>query len=432
MSLLPKTGLVEPGGIAMRIAIHDYAGHPFQFELSRELARRGHTVRHFFFADDPGPKGSSEVSADDPVGFSIEPLRLRMRYVKDQFVRRSVADHLYGRIVQKRLLAFQPDIIVSGNTPLDTQKAVQRAARKCGASFVFWVQDFYSIAIERLLSGRWGGIGTAVARHYRRIEESLLERSDSIVLISEDFRQYLPDSVAGRDSIHVIRNWGALNAISPVPKRNPWAASQGLTDKLVFMYTGTLALKHNPALLLALSDAFAQDDDVMIVVVASGVSAEALQAENRLRPRPNLKLLPLQAIADMPDVLGSADVLLAVLESDAAEFSVPSKLLSYLCAAKPILLSAPARNLATQVLKESGAGLHAGADDTGSFVSAACQLRQDSMARERLGAAGRAYAEANFDVGRVASRFERAMGIGGPAADLPGKAAARVAEPIDA
>jgi len=30
----------------MRLLIHDYAGHPFQVQLSRELARRGHSVTH--------------------------------------------------------------------------------------------------------------------------------------------------------------------------------------------------------------------------------------------------------------------------------------------------------------------------------------------------------------------------------------------------
>ena len=57
-----------------RIAVHDYCGHPFQFELSREFARRGHEVRHFFFPEDAGPKGATRRSPDDPAGFSVEPV----------------------------------------------------------------------------------------------------------------------------------------------------------------------------------------------------------------------------------------------------------------------------------------------------------------------------------------------------------------------
>ncbi len=77
------------------------------------------------------------------------------------------------------------------------------------------------------------------------------------------------------------------------------------------------------------------------MVVASGVSVDKLRAESERSPRHNLTVLPLQPAVDLPLVLGSADVLVALLESDAAEFSVPSKLLSYLCAGRPVLASRP-------------------------------------------------------------------------------------------
>ena len=38
-----------------RIIVHDYAGHPFTFELSKELSKIM-MVYHIFFANDPGPK----------------------------------------------------------------------------------------------------------------------------------------------------------------------------------------------------------------------------------------------------------------------------------------------------------------------------------------------------------------------------------------
>ena len=34
----------------MRILVHDYAGHPFQVQLSRALAQRGHDVLHAYCA----------------------------------------------------------------------------------------------------------------------------------------------------------------------------------------------------------------------------------------------------------------------------------------------------------------------------------------------------------------------------------------------
>ncbi len=395
---------------ALRIAVHDYAGHPFQFELSRTLAARGHVVRHFFFGDDPGPKGSDRASPDDPAGFSVEAVRIDWRYSKDRFVRRYVGDRLYARAAARRVAAFRPDVVISGNTPLDAQAALSRVAARVGARFVFWVQDFYSLAIRSVLAGRWHGLGDLVCRHYADLERRTLERSHAVVLISPDFRSYLPSPLREEERVHVIRNWGALRSITPKGRGgNAWAARHGIGNRFVFMYSGTLGLKHDPSLLLALCDAFADDDEVAVVVVSAGVNADALRAANEARPRANLMLLPLQPIEEFSDVLGSADVLVSMLEDGAAEFSVPSKLLSYLCAGRPILLSAPSRNLASRVLAESGGGLAPAAADRDAFIASARRLRADAPLRARLGRSGREFAERNFDIAVIARRFEDAF-----------------------
>jgi glycosyltransferase involved in cell wall biosynthesis len=409
-----KTGLASPAHpfpMLMRIAVHDYAGHPFQFELSRGLAERGHEVRHFFFADDPGPKGVTTRNEADPQGFTIAPIHISLPYSKGEFLLRFLGDRLYARQARRQIERFRPDVIISGNTPLDAQWALKQAATRTSASFVFWVQDFYSLAIERALSGRWRGIGDAVVRWYRRKEEILLRDSDGIVLISPDFRKYLPPSSVGSNAVHVVRNWGALNLISPRPRDNPWRARMKLDGKRVIMYTGTLGLKHDPNLLLSLADGLADHDDVVIVVVAAGVNADFLKAELEARPRQNFILHPLQPAADLPDVLATADVLLALLESDAAEFSVPSKLLSYLCAGRAIVLSAPPENLSVAVLTESGGGVTVPAADIEAFVTAVKALIQEDARRDECGRAGRAYAEEHFQISNIVDRFEEILRI---------------------
>ena len=392
---------------ALRIAVHDYAGHPFQFELSRALAQRGHTVRHFFFGDDPGPKGPTRTRPGDPPGYAIEPIRLGGAYSKQRMLKRFVDDRRYGRRAAGAIAAFRPDVVLSGNTPLDPQRAIADAARQVGARFVFWVQDFYSLAMRRLLGGRWLGLGTSVAQHYVRLEGSLLASSDAIILISPDFRAHLPAALAASERVSVIRNWGPAGTITANPPgSDAWRAARGLVGRFVFLYTGTLARKHDPHLLLGLADAFADDPGVAIVVAAAGVSADVLRATQARAPRANLVLLPLQPIGEFAAALGAADVLITLLEEDAAEFSVPSKLLSYLCAGRPVLLSAPSRNLAATIVAESDGGLAVEAADRDGFVAAARRLRTDADVRAHLGRSGRAYADHHFDLARIATSFE--------------------------
>ena len=39
----------------LKIIIHDYAGHPFQLELSKQLSKK-FIVYHFYYQNDYGPK----------------------------------------------------------------------------------------------------------------------------------------------------------------------------------------------------------------------------------------------------------------------------------------------------------------------------------------------------------------------------------------
>jgi glycosyltransferase involved in cell wall biosynthesis len=395
--------------VSGRIAIHDYCGHPFQFELSREFARRGHEVRHFYFAEDLGPKGATQRSPDDPAGFSVEAISIDRPYSKSNLIQRRQADILYGRLASERIAAFAPDVTISSNTPLEAQAPILKRARRAGSSFIFWMQDFYSLAAARLLSRKLPILGHVIGAYYRYLEASMLRRSDAVVLISDDFRPALRSLGVDDASTEVIPNWGALDELPLRPKDTAWAVDREFADKFVFLYSGTLALKHNPDLLWSLAEHFEADPQVVVAIAASGVSYEALKARCVKDPRPNLQFLPLQPMEIFPDVLGSADVLVALLENDAGPFSVPSKVLNYLCAGRPILLSAPPDNLSTRIVENTGAGVCVPAGNEQAFVAAAARLRRTPQSRARMAAAGRTYAEGAFNIGAIADRFEEML-----------------------
>jgi putative colanic acid biosynthesis glycosyltransferase WcaI len=105
-------------------------------------------------------------------------------------------------------------------------------------------------------------------------------------------------------------------------------------------------------------------------------------------------------------VLGSADVLTAILEPDAGVFSVPSKVLTYLCARRPLLLAVPAENLAAKIVDQNKAGLVVDPKDVQSFLKSADRLRREERQREIFANNARAYAESHFEIQAIADKFE--------------------------
>lgn len=384
----------------MRILIHDFAGHPFQVQLSRALAQRGHTVLHAYCASLPTTPQAMAVQPDDPDTLEVRGLALSTPIDKQAFVRRWRQERAYGRLASAALRDFLPDVVLSANTPLDAQRHLLKASREVNARFVFWVQDLIGLAAERLLREKVPLVGALVGAHYAQMERSLLERSDALVLITDDFREAVP-SIRTHADVQVIPNWAPLDEVPTQPRDNPWAQAQGLSDSLRFVYSGTLGMKHNPALLLGLAERFPEAE---VLVISQGAGSEWLRV--RQDSVPNLRLLPFQPFEDLPEVLGAADVLVAVLEPDAGVFSVPSKVLTYLCAGRPLLLGVPPENLAARIVSENNAGLVVPPNDGEAFVHAAETLAHDAARRERFGANARTYAERHFDIEAIADRFE--------------------------
>ena len=81
----------------MKIIVHDYAGHPFQVQLSRKLAARGHDVLHLYCASTHTPRGeldpprrrSGRISHSNRIGLSET-------IPKTNFVRRLRLEYEYG------------------------------------------------------------------------------------------------------------------------------------------------------------------------------------------------------------------------------------------------------------------------------------------------------------------------------------------------
>ncbi len=390
----------------MRILIHDYAGHPFQVQLSRALAARGHEVLHLYAAYNPTPKGALEPRGDDPEGFSVEGLTIGEGYVRYSFVTRWRQERAYGRLLARRIAAWRPELAFFCNTPLDTLSIAQAACRKIGARFVFWVQDLSGIAAERILRARLPVIGELIGQYYIALERRIARRSDALVLITADFEPLMERWGIARDRLTVIENWSPLDAIHPAPRDNAWAREHGLTDRLVILYTGMMGLKHNPSLVRDLAAHMKARPEVAVVVVSEGMGADWLAGHKAQEGLDNLILLGFQPFERMSEVLASADVLLAILEADAGVFSVPSKVLGYLCAGRAILASVPPENLAARILDHHEAGLTVDADDALGLAAAAERLMGDPELRERLGQNGREYAKRTFDIDAITTRFE--------------------------
>ena len=355
------------------------------------------------------PRGALQKAKGDPASLAIAGIQLNKPLEKYSFLTRWWQENEYGRLLIEELDRFQPDTVLSANTPLDAQKRLQSACLKRDIRFIFWVQDLIGVATKRLLPDRIPVIGTLVGEYYERLERRLLKKSDALILITEDFLPIMQAYGIRKNRLHVIENWAPLDEMPSRPKDNAWATRHRLHAKKSLLYAGTLGMKHNPQLLLDLAQHFSHDEAVQIVVVSEGQGAEWLREKVESLHIDNLTIMDFQPYERLPDVLATADILMAILEPDAGVFSVPSKVLTYHCASRPLLLAVPSENLAAQIVDRNESGLCVPPTDSLLFRASAERLVNDDALSQRLGENARQYAEATFDIESIADQFEAAL-----------------------
>jgi colanic acid biosynthesis glycosyl transferase WcaI len=393
----------------VRALVHDFSGHPFQVELSRALAGRGHQVLHVHCASYRTGKGAVEPRPSDPPTFSVQALDMGSNWARYSWRRRVAQELAYGRTFSRLAASFAPDVVLSSNDPLFAKAVAARWCCRSGTPWVFWLQDLYSLAMGNFASSRLGPAGKVVASSFRALERRLLKQADGVVLVTPDFAPVLDAWGVERDKRTVIENWAPLDEVRPRPRDNPWARSRGLVGSPVALYSGTLGLKHNPRMLSELARRTA-GDGVTVVVVSEGRGAEWLAEERDRLGLTNLRIEPFQPYEALPDVLGTADVLLTLLEPAAGVYSVPSKVLTYLCAGRAVVAALPSENLAARIVQRSEAGVVVDAEDVNGFVAATTALLASEDRRTSAARNGRAFAVKTFDIATITESFEGVLG----------------------
>jgi len=384
----------------IKIIIHDYAGHPFQLELSKQLSNK-FNVYHFYYQNDYGPKANFKNDNKDRL--NIKGIGKTISYNKNKFIDRFFKDLEYGKEVSRYISEIKPDVVISGNCPTLAQEYIVKTCQKNNSKCIIWVQDFYSHAVKLLLKKKLSFFSFPISFLFEYLEKKQLQKANKLIIISNDWEQKLLSWNINNEKIKYIPNWGDIKNIEYLEKKPNSFLDENFLDKDKFriIYTGTLALKHNPQII---TDIAAKNRNIEVVVIGAGTGFQKLDKMKYIPS--NIKLLPLQPFEKMNHILNSADALLAILNEEASKFSVPSKILNYLCAGKPIILSAPKENLSTKIINESKSGKSFEPNDLDGINNFLRILLNDKDLKKKYSLNAREYALRNFNIEKISAQFE--------------------------
>jgi colanic acid biosynthesis glycosyl transferase WcaI len=244
------------------------------------------------------------------------------------------------------------DMVVIVSPPLLLGAAGWLLGKLCGVPFVFHVQDLQPDAAV--------GLGmlkaNAFTRLLYRLEAFAYAKAARVSGISHGMlRAFAAKGVPAEKRVYFPNGVQATNG-SELPAAGTWRARQGFgAGDFLAVYSGNLGMKQGLEIMPAAAR-LVRDGRVRIVICGQGAARERLLAEIADHPVPNLHLLPLQDEAAYREMMADTDLCVITQQAGTGQYFFPSKLLSALAFARPVLAVADADSELAHAMAESGCG----------------------------------------------------------------------------
>jgi colanic acid biosynthesis glycosyl transferase WcaI len=263
---------------------------------------------------------------------------------------------------------------------------------------IFNIQDvFPDAAIET------GAItNTKIIAISRWLEKVSYQRSDCVVVLSEDLRRNVAAKVSARHvkKVVVIPNFVDADFIRPMDRMTPYRSELKIGTEQVVMYAGNVGFSQSLEMMIDAARALPS-----VTFVINGDGSARSELERTAVGISNLRFNGYQPAARVSEVLATADVLVVPLRTGLGSVSVPSKTYSILAAGRPVVAAIDPGTEVTRIVAQSGAGFCVAPDDSALFTEAIRVLVNDVSNAQAKGLLGRRWVETHVSPAVVAKAY---------------------------
>ena len=241
----------------------------------------------------------------------------------------------------------------------------------------------------------------------RIFEGFIYRRALTVICLCRGFIDRLTSRGIEEKKLRLIPDWGdTVNIVPTEPDSAFRLANQLPEEKFLIFHTGNMGKKQYLINVLDGADLSRQETGLQWVLVGQGEERRTLEQDVSRRNLANVRMLPLQPAEALSRMYSSADVLLLNQSAAIEDAVIPSKLLTYMAAGRPIVAAVSERSEAARQVLRGNCGVVVPPENPRALVDAVLALRQDPALRHQLGANGRAYVEVHFTKDQVLRAYD--------------------------
>ena len=374
-----------------------------------EMAKRGHYV-HAITGTPNYPMGEifegyekNKIVEEVHEGVHITHVPIIPR--KHNVINRFLNYHSYPSSANKEIEKLSGDydvVFAKQSSPVMMVEPAIRYAKKWNKKVVMYCMDLWPASLEV------GGIKktSPIYKFYYDLSKKIYTNVDKILVTSRMFQNYFIEEFGiSEDRIEYLPQY-AISEFNNIPEQT----EKNTTD---FVFAGNVGAAQNLYVVLKAAKSVQQEEisdngkKICFHIIGDGQELDNLKKYAQDNGIQNVIFHGRKPSEEMPRYYAFADAMIVTLTANPlVALTLPAKVQSYMAAGKPILASANGE--IANVIKESGAGFCAQADDIQGFVEN-IKLFLDSEKRFNMGNDAKRYYNNNFSKEKNMNRLEQIL-----------------------
>jgi glycosyltransferase involved in cell wall biosynthesis len=249
----------------------------------------------------------------------------------------------------------RPDVIYANTWPIFATGILLAVSRIRRVPMVTSVQDVYP---ESLIAQRRVRADSVLVHLMRWLDRLIARGCRAVIVISERFAAIYRDGRGvATDRVHVVPNWVDSDSVVTTEHGDSFRAARNIPrDAFLAVYGGNIGVAAGVETVIESFRYLKDIENLRLVIAGEGNNLATCQdLAKRVAPERVLFYSP-WPIHETSTVLGAADLLVLPTQGSQSIASVPSKLITYMLTARPVVaLALPQSDLA-EMVERSGCG----------------------------------------------------------------------------
>lgn len=377
------------------------------YELARGLSRSGHKVSvitsmpkyNLIEGQLPSKELYSRKSEDGIQVYRVRTLPLHnVSHIK-RGLGQMVLPAIFS-LVSSFIGGIDLSIVYSPPLPLGLAAYYLKIFK--GAEFIFNVQDLFPQNAIDLGALKNPGL----IKVFQLLEKFIYRRARYITVHSPGNKDFIAGIGIASEKISIIHNWVDPTVYEGVSGRSPLDEGVDLHGKFVVLFAGVMSYAQDMDVIVDAARLLSEYKNIVFLLVGDGSQGSKVAGLKEKYGLSNLILHPFVSLEKYPELVGLCDVGLVTLKKSMKTPVVPSKILGYMAAGRPIIGSLNIESEANDIIKASGCGWSEEINCPRDMADAIVKLYRNPELKERMGRMGREYVSANYSMEKSLLAYE--------------------------